>query len=220
MDTIVPFDNVVDCLRNPPSVHPCPDFTKLHALRLHLTKALKFFECPQSALHGWSGRVMAPAVYALLEPVPFFVPTDPGAAPVYTPFATPAAIKMIDATFKEDKNYFIAAINQSIVPAFNQVVQNQNVLQHQIAVMSLNQTPPLQAPPAYVQPPVQQVAFPMPQSYQPRMQQQPSHLTNAYGWASRTSPMADRVEDAAVDREDAGKEEEVEDAHDAQHLLR
>ncbi len=106
MDTIVPFNDVVDCLRNPPSVHPCPDFAKLRALRLHLTKALKFFECPQSTLHGWSGLAMAPAVYALLEPVPFFVPTDPGAAPVYTPFATPAAIKMIDATFERDKNYF------------------------------------------------------------------------------------------------------------------
>jgi hypothetical protein len=400
MDTIVPFDNVVDCLRNPPSVHPRPDFAKLRALCLHLTKALKFFECPQSALHGWSGLVMALAVYALLEPVPFFVPTDPGAAPVYTPFTTPAAIKMIDATFERDKNYFksfkniyracfcmldelvpnqfkvsnspallgwnptmsielistqmessygkpsaamlfandtlfksplaandspeslfyrmkqcqeimtlgniaytheqvianavrifmaarlfptwefetwdavtlktypalktffhkaynrklnsldlqttssalsyapthnmynvlgikdedsntvgstatqyataaagvatttcstlgdtfaasgihpglIAAINQSIAPAFNQVVQNQNVLQHQIAAMSLNQTPPLQAPPAYVQPPVQQVAFPMPQSYQPRMQQQPSHQTSAYGWGQQ-----------------------------------
>jgi hypothetical protein len=92
---------------------------------------------------------------------------------------------MIDATFKQDKNYFIAAINQSILPAFNQVVQNQNVLQHQIAAMSLNQTPPLQAPPAYVQPPVQQVAFPMPQSYQPCMQQQPSHQANAYGWGQQ-----------------------------------
>jgi hypothetical protein len=62
MDTIVPFDDVVDCLRNPPSVHPCLDFTKLRALCLHLIKALKFFECPQSALHGWSGLAMAPAV--------------------------------------------------------------------------------------------------------------------------------------------------------------
>jgi hypothetical protein len=75
----------------------------------------------------------------------------------------------------------IAAINQSITPAFNQVVQIQNVLQHQIAAMLLNQTPLLQAPPAYVQPPVQQVAFRMPQTYQPCMQQQPSHQTNAYG---------------------------------------
>ncbi len=100
MDTIVPFNDVVDCLRNPPSVHPRPDFAKLHALHLHLTKALKFFECPQSALHGWLGLTMAPAVYALLEPVPFFMPTDPGAAPVYTPFAMLATIKMIDATFE------------------------------------------------------------------------------------------------------------------------
>ncbi len=99
-----------------------------------------------------------------------------------TGVATTASITLGD-TFAASGIHpgLIAAINQSIAPAFNQVVQNQNVLQHQIAVMSLTQTPPLQAPPAYVQPPIQQVAFPMPQSYQPRMQQQPSHQTNAYG---------------------------------------
>ncbi len=39
----------------------------------------------------------------------------------------------------------IAAINQSIVPAFNQVVQNQMILQNQITAMSLTQPPPAQA---------------------------------------------------------------------------
>jgi hypothetical protein len=64
----------------------------------------------------------------------------------------------------------IAAINQSIAPAFNQVVQNQSVLQSQIASLSLAHPPPAQ--PAYVAPPVQQVAFPMQQPFQPPMQQQ------------------------------------------------
>jgi hypothetical protein len=50
---------------------------------------------------------MAPAVYVLLEPNPFMVPTDPGAALVYTLFATPAVMKMIDANFEREKNYFI-----------------------------------------------------------------------------------------------------------------
>jgi hypothetical protein len=96
---------------NTPSVLPCPDFQKLRALRLHLIKVLKLFECPQSALHGWLGLAMAPAVYALLKPNPCMVPTDPGAAPVYTPFATLAVMKMIDANFEREKNYFISYKN-------------------------------------------------------------------------------------------------------------
>jgi hypothetical protein len=92
MDTTVLFDNVVACILNAPSVLPHPDFQKLCALRLHLIKALKLFECPQSTLHGWSGLAMAPAVYMLLKPNPFMVPTDQGAAPVYTLFATPAVM--------------------------------------------------------------------------------------------------------------------------------
>jgi hypothetical protein len=142
MDTIIPFDDVVDCLRNPPSVHPCPDFTKLHALRLHLIKALKFFERPQSALYGWSGLAMAPAVYALLEPVPFFVPTDLGAAPVYRPFATPAAIKMINATFKQDKNYFKSFKNiyRACFRMLDELVPNQFKVSNSPALLGWNPT--------------------------------------------------------------------------------
>jgi hypothetical protein len=142
MDTIVPFDNVMDCLRNPPSVHPRPDFTKLRALRLHLIKALKFFECPQSALHGWLGLAMAPAVYALLEPVLFFVPTDPGAAPVYMPFAMPAAIKMIDATFKQDKNYFKSFKNfyRACFRMLDELVPNQFKVSNSLALLGWNPT--------------------------------------------------------------------------------
>ena len=55
----------------------------------------------------------------------------------------------------------MAAINQSIAPAFNQVVQNQTALQQQIAALSVAQTHPVaQAHP------VQQVAFPMQQPIQ------------------------------------------------------
>jgi hypothetical protein len=64
----------------------------------------------------------------------------------------------------------LTAINQSIAQAFNQVVQNQSVLQSQIAAMSLAHPPPAQ--PTYLAPPIQQVAFPMQQPFQPPMQQQ------------------------------------------------
>jgi hypothetical protein len=140
MDTIVPFDDVVDCLRNPPSVHPRPE--KLHALRLHLTKALKFFKCPQSALHGWSGLAMAPAVYALLKPMPFFVPTDLGAAPVYTPFAMPATIKMINATFEQDKNYFKSFKNiyRVCFRMLDELVPNQFKVSNSPALLGWNPT--------------------------------------------------------------------------------
>jgi hypothetical protein len=68
--------------------------------------------------------------------------------------------------------WLLAAINQSIAPTFNQVVQNQSVLQSQIAAISLAQPPPVQALPAFMVPPIQQVAFPMQQPLQPTMQQQ------------------------------------------------
>ncbi len=53
----------------------------------------------------------------------------------------------------------LAAINQSIAPAFNQVVQNQLVLQSQITAILLVHPPPVQALPAFMVPPIQQVAF-------------------------------------------------------------
>ncbi len=56
----------------------------------------------------------------------------------------------------------LAVINQSIVPAFNQVVQNQSVLQNQIAAMLLAQPMPAQAPPQqrFMVLPVPHIALP------------------------------------------------------------
>ncbi len=104
MDTVVPFDDVTSFLCNPPTMHPRPDFAKLCALCLHLVKALKLIECPQSSIHGWWGLAMPPAMYAFLEPNSFVMPANPGPAPLYTAFATPATIKMVEATFERDKN--------------------------------------------------------------------------------------------------------------------
>jgi hypothetical protein len=61
-------------------------------------------------------------------------------------------------------------------PVFNQVVHNQSVLQNQIAAMSLAQPPPAQGVP-----PVQHVAFPMQQPFQPPMQQQHYQQAASYG---------------------------------------
>jgi hypothetical protein len=74
-----------------------------------MVKALKQLVCPQSAIHGWSGMVLSPMVYALLEPTPFVIPGNPGPVAVYTQFATPAMIKQINAVFlrlqKEHQSY-------------------------------------------------------------------------------------------------------------------
>ncbi len=76
----------------------------------------------------------------------------------------------------------ITAINQSIAPALNQVVQNQIILQNQIATMSIAQPPPSQAlANQYIVPTVPHVAFPMQQPFQAHMQQQQYHQTNGFG---------------------------------------
>ncbi len=114
-------------LCNPPNMVPCPDFAKLRALRQHIVKALKQIESPQSFIHGWSGFTMAPAMYALLEPNAFVAPVNPGPAPVYMPFTTPAAIKTVDAMFERDKNYFVSYknINCACFGMLNELVPNQ-----------------------------------------------------------------------------------------------
>jgi hypothetical protein len=65
----------------------------------------------------------------------------------------------------------VAAINQSIAPAFNQVIQNQTILQQQIAAMSIAPPPPT----AVATHSVQQVAFPMQQPFQPTAPQYPGY---------------------------------------------
>jgi hypothetical protein len=99
MDCLITFDEAAEFLQNPPSLSPRPDFSKLRALRKHMVKVLKQLVCPQSTIHGWSGMVLSPMVYALLEPTPFVIPRNPGPVAVYTQFATPVTIKQINAVF-------------------------------------------------------------------------------------------------------------------------
>jgi hypothetical protein len=89
-------------------VAPHPYFSKLCALHQHILKALKQIKCPQSFIHGWSGITMAPTVYALLKPQPFVAPADPSLGLVYAPFAPPNTVKMADAVFERNKNYFLS----------------------------------------------------------------------------------------------------------------
>jgi hypothetical protein len=71
MDQLITIKEAAEFLKNPPSVSPRLDFAKVRALWKHVIKALKQLDCPQSLAHGWTGLVMDPALYILLEPLPY-----------------------------------------------------------------------------------------------------------------------------------------------------
>jgi hypothetical protein len=111
MDSLFTYEEAAEFLKNPPTMLPRPDFAKLCALRKHMTQALKHLVCPQSQIHGWTSLVMDPGLYALIEPVAFIVPLNPGALRVYQNFAPPAMMKMVDYAFEWNKNYFLSYMN-------------------------------------------------------------------------------------------------------------
>jgi hypothetical protein len=111
MDAIINYDELAGFLKNPPSLEPRPDFAYICALRKHMIKVLSQLFCPQSTIHGWLGLALNPATYLLLEGTVFVIPMDPGATVVCPQWAAPTTIKMIDATFLQDKNYFLSYKN-------------------------------------------------------------------------------------------------------------
>ncbi len=106
MDSLITYEEAVEFLKNPPGMLPWLDFSKLRALWKNMTQALKQLVCPQSQIHGWTGLVMDPGLYTLIEPVPFAVMVNPGATPVYQNFSPLAVMKMVDYTFERNKIYF------------------------------------------------------------------------------------------------------------------
>ena len=127
MDAIITLDEVTGFLKNPPSLAPRPDFNRLRALRQHIVRALRQLTCPQSAIHGWSGLAISPAMYLLLEPQPFVEPPDPGSTAIYPQFSPTATIKMIDAAFTRDKNYYLSFknINRACFKMLDDSISNQ-----------------------------------------------------------------------------------------------
>jgi hypothetical protein len=111
MDSLITYKEAAEFLKNPPTMLPWPDFSKLRALRKHMTQALKQLVCPKSQIHGWTGLVMDPGLYALIKPVPFAVPVNPRATMVYQNFSPPAVMKMVDYAFERNKNYFLSYMN-------------------------------------------------------------------------------------------------------------
>ena len=66
MDAIIDFDEVMDFFKKTPLLEPQPNFTKIRELRKHIVMALAQLQCPQEAVHGWSGLAVDPVAYQLL----------------------------------------------------------------------------------------------------------------------------------------------------------
>ncbi len=115
MDAVIEYDEAAGFLKNPPLLEPCPNFINICAHQKHIVQGLAQLTCPQSAIHGWSGLAMDPATYLLLEGVAFTVPPDPGPTVIFPGGAAVAqtVMKMTQATFDRDKNYFLSYKNIS-----------------------------------------------------------------------------------------------------------
>lgn len=71
MNNIIAYDTVKKLVENPPSLGDRPDFFNLRELRNHFARKLKSLECPQSRVNGWSGFILSPPMYALIDPNPW-----------------------------------------------------------------------------------------------------------------------------------------------------
>ncbi len=71
MNAIISYDTIVRLLVNPPTTDPHPNFFNLQALQNHFARALKKVPCPQSGVNGWTGAVLVPAMYALINDAAF-----------------------------------------------------------------------------------------------------------------------------------------------------
>jgi hypothetical protein len=111
MDAVINYDKAAGFLKNPPSLEPCPNFDNICALQKNMVKALLQLSCPQSAIHGWFGLAMDPATYFLLEGVAFTIPANPGSTANFPNWSVSTTVKMIEATFNRDKNYFLSYKN-------------------------------------------------------------------------------------------------------------
>ena len=111
MDAIIDYDEIADFLKNPPSLEPRPDFTKIRALCKHVVTALAQIQCSQNAIHGWFGLAVDPTAYQLLTGQVFIILPDPGPTAVYPAWAAPNEARTINAKFLRKKNYFLSYVN-------------------------------------------------------------------------------------------------------------
>jgi hypothetical protein len=98
--------------------------------------------CPQSQIQGWAGLAMEPNMYALLEAVPFAILINPGDMPIYMQFATPSHMKMADAIFLCNKNYYLSykSINHACFKMLDENIQPQYKVSNVTTMMGWNAT--------------------------------------------------------------------------------
>jgi hypothetical protein len=104
MDNIIPYNDIMEMLKSPPTLAPRPNFFRLWVFCRHIVNVMKQIPHPGYPQHGWSGMVLQPAIFSLINATPFVPPPSPGLIAIYPQFSLTPAIKMIDNQFKIDKN--------------------------------------------------------------------------------------------------------------------
>ena len=106
MDAIISYEDFMKMLENQPSLLPRPNCMCLRAWCKYNANILAQILLPNYPQHGWKGMVLQPALFALINNTPFAPPADPGRIAVYPQYALAAAMKMIDAQFTIDMNFY------------------------------------------------------------------------------------------------------------------
>ena len=106
MDDIIPYDDIAEMLKSPPTLAPRPNFFRLRVFRRHIVNVMKQIPHLGYPQHGWAGMVLQPAIFALINATLFVPPPNPGLIKVYPPFALQPAIGMSYSQFKIDKNLY------------------------------------------------------------------------------------------------------------------
>ena len=106
MDDIIPYDDIAEMLKSPPTLAPRPNFFRLRAFRRHIVDVMKKIPHPGYPQHGWAGMVLQPAIFAPINATPFSPPPNPGLIAIYPQFALQPAIRIAHSQFKINKNMY------------------------------------------------------------------------------------------------------------------
>ena len=106
MDDMILYDDIMGMLDRPPSLALRPNFFRLRAFRRYIVDVMKQIPHPGYNQHGWAGMVLQPAIFALINAMPFAPPPSPGLIATYLPFVLQPAIQMADSQFKISKNLY------------------------------------------------------------------------------------------------------------------
>ena len=96
----------MEMLKIPPTLAPRPNFFRLRVFRRLIVDVMKQIPHPGYPQHGWAGMVLQPAIFTLINAMPFVPPPNPGLIATYPQFALQPAVRMIDSQFKIEKNMY------------------------------------------------------------------------------------------------------------------